>query len=112
VENRNAKPIIVSGRILKSINRQWNKRRAKLYSIKDKQILDLEELLDQSQDENQRLIYLQKSYDVFGNDGKHLNKSINEPENRIVSKYIADALYKASDHLPVIIDLVLQDESK
>jgi len=39
VENRNSKPIIISGRILKSINRQWNKHKARLYSIKDKQNL-------------------------------------------------------------------------
>lgn len=39
VENRNVKPIIILGRILKSINRQSNKRRARLYSIKDKQNL-------------------------------------------------------------------------
>ncbi len=36
VENRNAKPIIVSGKILKSINQQWNKQKARLFSIKDK----------------------------------------------------------------------------
>ena len=39
VENRNEKPIIVSGRVLKSINRQWNKQKARLNSIKDKQNL-------------------------------------------------------------------------
>ncbi len=39
VENRNSVPIIVSGKVLKSINRRWNKRKAKLYSIKDKQKL-------------------------------------------------------------------------
>ncbi len=43
---------------------------------------------------------------VWGNDGKHLNDSINNPENNVVSPKIADALYKASDHLPVIIDLI------
>jgi len=46
VENRNVKPIIISGRILKSINRQWNKRRARLYSIKDKQNLKSTNRLD------------------------------------------------------------------
>ncbi len=39
VENRNSRPIIISGKIVKSINRQWNKRKARLYSIKDKQRL-------------------------------------------------------------------------
>jgi putative transposase len=46
VENRNIKPIIISGRILKSINQQWNKRKAKLYSIKDKQNLNWTNQLD------------------------------------------------------------------
>ena len=46
VENRNSKPIIISGKILKSINRQWNKRKAKLYSIKDKQNLKWTNRLD------------------------------------------------------------------
>ena len=46
VENRNFKPIIVSGRVLKSINRQWNKRKARLYSIKDKQSLKWTNRLD------------------------------------------------------------------
>ena len=57
-------------------------------------------------DQNSELTYMPGSYIVCGNDGKHLNKSINDPENKIISSDIADALYKASDHLPVIIDLV------
>jgi hypothetical protein len=61
---------------------------------------------------NEKLIYSKGSCSIFGNDGKHLNKAINKPKNRIVSPEIADALYKSSDHLPVIIDLVPQDESK
>ena len=52
------------------------------------------------------LSYLPGSYVVCGNDGTHLNKSVNDPENKMVSAEIADALYEASDHLPVIIDLV------
>ena len=46
VENGNVKPIIISGRILKSINRQWNKRKSRLYSIKDKQKLKWTNRLD------------------------------------------------------------------
>jgi hypothetical protein len=63
-------------------------------------------------DQNGELTYMPGSYIVCGNDGKHLNKALNEPKNKVVSLEIADALYKASDHLPVIIDLVPQDESK
>ncbi len=46
VENQNVKPIIISGKILKSINRQWNKRKARFCSIKDKQNLKWTEQLD------------------------------------------------------------------
>ena len=46
VENQNSKPIIISGKLLKSINRQWNKRKARLYSIKDKQDLKWTDRLD------------------------------------------------------------------
>ena len=46
VENQNSKPIIISGKLLKSINRQWNKQKAKLYSIKDKQKLKWTDRLD------------------------------------------------------------------
>lgn len=45
-ENRNRKPIIISGKILKSINQNWNKRRARFYSIKDKQNLTWTSRLD------------------------------------------------------------------
>jgi IS605 OrfB family transposase len=37
IENKNINPIIISGKILKSVNQLWNKQKAKLYSIKDKQ---------------------------------------------------------------------------
>lgn len=44
-----------------------------------------------------------ESYTVFGNDGKHFNKSINSGMNYAVSDEIARALYFASDHLPVSV---------
>jgi len=46
VENRNVPPFIISGRILKSVNQFWNKKRAKLLSIKDKQQLKYTHQLD------------------------------------------------------------------
>ncbi len=46
VENTNVKPIIISGTVLKSINRQRNKRKVRIYSIKDKQRLKWTEKLD------------------------------------------------------------------
>ncbi|MFX1238131.1 MAG: transposase [Promethearchaeota archaeon] len=46
VENKNSAPFIISGRILKSINHHWNKRKARLHSIKDKQEIQWTEQLD------------------------------------------------------------------
>ena len=46
VENRNVQPFIISGRIVKSVNQFWNKKRAKLMSIKDKQQLGWTHLLN------------------------------------------------------------------
>ena len=44
-----------------------------------------------------------ESYTVFGNDGRHFNKSINSGINYAVPDEIARALYYASDHLPVSV---------
>jgi endonuclease/exonuclease/phosphatase family metal-dependent hydrolase len=68
-------------------------------------------LISYGLEDNEKLKYSEGGCSIFGNDGKHLNKAINKPKNRIVSPDIADALYKASDHLPVIIEIVPQDES-
>ena len=46
IENKNVPPFIISGRVLKSVNQFWNKKRAKLRSIKDKQQLGWTQLLD------------------------------------------------------------------
>ena len=48
------------------------------------------------------IVYKTGTYKSYGNDGNHLNKSINEQPNDSVSTTIANALYYASDHLPVI----------
>lgn len=47
------------------------------------------------------------SYHAVGNDGNHFNKSINSPANQDVPTAVADALYTMSDHLPVIMDLLV-----
>ena len=41
------------------------------------------------------------SYTAYGNDGSHMNDSINSVPNTAVSQNIANALHYASDHLPV-----------
>ena len=53
-----------------------------------------------------KLAYVQNSYKAYGNDGKHFNKAINTPPYTVITKEIADALYEASDHLPVLIELL------
>jgi len=48
--------------------------------------------------------YVDESYTPYGNDGNHFNDAINDGENTAVGAEIADALYGASDHLPVFAD--------
>ena len=48
--------------------------------------------------------YITNSFTVFGNDGYHFNQSVNEGTNYAVPDSIADALYEASDHLPIYAD--------
>jgi endonuclease/exonuclease/phosphatase family metal-dependent hydrolase len=50
--------------------------------------------------------YVENSYTSYGNDGNHFNQSINAGNNSAVPDEIADALYEASDHLPVYMDVV------
>lgn len=45
------------------------------------------------------------SYDEVGNDGNHYNISINQGSNLNVPSNVAQALYDASDHLPVLTKL-------
>jgi len=51
------------------------------------------------------LVLLVNTYTTVGNDGAHLNQSINSGTNLSVPSYVADALYYASDHLPVYVDI-------
>lgn len=46
------------------------------------------------------------TYTAYGNDGNHLNDSINRLPNTAVPDSIAHALHNASDHLPVFADFV------
>jgi hypothetical protein len=44
------------------------------------------------------------SYKAYGNDGNHLNDSINKLPNAAVPDSVANGLHYASDHIPVICD--------
>ncbi|MFH1009882.1 MAG: hypothetical protein V1784_01445 [bacterium] len=48
---------------------------------------------------------LPSTYTAYGNDGDHFNDSINDPPNAVVSQEIANALHRASDHLPVYVNV-------
>ncbi len=53
--------------------------------------------------------YIDSSLIYFGNDGNHFNQSVNYGTNSAVPDSVADALYYASDHLPVFADFVSLD---
>ena len=51
------------------------------------------------------LRYVQGSYHAVGNDGQHFNMSINQGYNSAVPADVVEALYDASDHLPVTMKI-------
>ncbi len=55
--------------------------------------------------EDKKFTYKDDSYVAYGNDGKHFKKAVTTPANKVVSQDVAEALYRASDHLPIIIEL-------
>lgn len=52
---------------------------------------------------------INSSYRALGQDGNRFNGSINNPSNSIVPDSIANALYNFSDHLPVIMQIVIDN---
>lgn len=58
---------------------------------------------------NAGIEYINDSFLSFGNDGNHFNQSINYGTNTVVSAETADALYYASDHIPVIAQFHVGD---
>ena len=57
-----------------------------------------------------RTFVIKETYKVIGNDGNHYDKAINIAPNTAVTQEIADALHDASDHLPVVVDIVFSNE--
>jgi len=51
------------------------------------------------------LRYLSGSYKALGNDGNHFNQSINQYGNASVPADVLEALFDASDHLPVTMKI-------
>ncbi|MDL2327019.1 T9SS type A sorting domain-containing protein, partial [Bacteroidales bacterium OttesenSCG-928-A14] len=50
---------------------------------------------------------LNDSYHAVGQDGSRFNRDINNPSNTILPANVANALFNASDHLPVVMDLAI-----
>jgi endonuclease/exonuclease/phosphatase family metal-dependent hydrolase len=53
---------------------------------------------------------LPETYRAYGNDGLHFGRAVNVLPNNAVPDSVAGALYTASDHLPVVMDFILQSE--
>ncbi len=57
-----------------------------------------------------KMKYLNGSYHAVGQDGEHFNKSLlASPSNTTVPSDVLNALYEMSDHLPVVIELLVGD---
>jgi len=61
-------------------------------------------LISQSIHDSAGIFLIDNSNKAYGNDGLHFNKSINVPPFLVITQEIANALYNASDHLPVIAE--------
>ena len=53
------------------------------------------------------LRYVQGSFHAVGNDGHHFNMSVNQGYNPSVPAEVAEALFDASDHLPVTMKIAV-----
>lgn len=53
--------------------------------------------------------YLSNSYEALGQDGNRFNQEINSPTNFSIPDSVANALFRVSDHLPVVMMVVLDE---
>lgn len=58
-----------------------------------------------------RVKYIQGSYKAFGNDGQHFNSYISSGTNTAVPQAVADALHLASDHLPLLMNIEIDQST-
>ncbi len=59
-------------------------------------------------DDENRVEYIKNSYKALGNDGNHFNGNIKVPANTSVPANVLNALYEMSDHLPVKMDVLIE----
>jgi len=60
-------------------------------------------------DETDQIEYIEDSYWALGQDGQRFNGSIADPPNTSLPEFMIDALFGMSDHLPVVMDLVITE---
>lgn len=60
---------------------------------------------------NRGIRFIPGTYQAFGNDGQHFNKSITDMPNSAVSYQMAQNLYYMSDHLPVVAGFEFRQSS-
>ena len=53
---------------------------------------------------------LPATYQSFGNDGQHFNQNIDDGVNHAVPDSVAFALHHATDHLPVVVNIVIEPD--
>lgn len=57
-----------------------------------------------------KIKYLNNSYHAVGNDGNHFDLSISQNGNAVVPAEVAEALFDASDHLPVTMKMLVYSQ--
>ncbi len=68
-------------------------------------------LSDEILDGTDEMKYMTNSYKAIGQDGLHFNKSLlDAPENTSVPEDVLMALYNMSDHLPVVLDIIVDND--
>jgi Secretion system C-terminal sorting domain len=60
-------------------------------------------------DNDNGIKYISNTYKALGQDGNHFNDQINAGTNTSAPDSVINALYYASDHLPVIMDVVFDE---
>lgn len=63
-----------------------------------------QQIISYSLADGQGMDWIPGAYFAYGNDGAHFNLDINSGTNTAVPQAVADALQRASDHLPVVVD--------
>jgi hypothetical protein len=66
---------------------------------------------DEIKNGDDKMEYINGSYIALGQDGNHFNKSLVEsPNNNSVPNNVLQALYNMSDHLPVVMELLVEKD--